>query len=64
MDFKKLADEAKKFVDEHGGTEVLKEEAMEVKDIVQGGGSNADKAKQVANEVKDYMGNKTGGTQQ
>ena len=36
MDFKKLADRAKRTVDKRGGPESLKEDAAELKDIATG----------------------------
>ena len=40
-------------VEERGGTESLKEDAMEVKDIATGEGSVTDKAKEAVEAVKD-----------
>ena len=45
VDFRQLADRAKKIVDRRGGTESLKEDAEELKDIAKGKGSLKDKAK-------------------
>jgi hypothetical protein len=53
MDLGKLADEAKKLVDERGGMDSLKEDAEELKDIATGEGSVVDKAKEAAEAVKD-----------
>ncbi len=53
MDLGKLADEAKKLVDERGGMDSLKEDAEELKDIATGDGSLADKAKEAAEAIKD-----------
>ena len=53
MDLGKLADEAKKLVDERGGMDSLKEDAEELKDIATGDDGLADKAKEAAEAVKD-----------
>ena len=53
MDLGKLADEAKKLVDDRGGMESLEEDAEELKDIATGDDSLVDKAKEAAEAVKD-----------
>ena len=53
MDLKKLTERAKQLVDKRGGTESLKEDAEELKDIAQGGGSLTDKAKAAAEAISD-----------
>jgi hypothetical protein len=53
MDLKRLADRAKAIVDKRGGTQSLKEDAEELKDIAGGGGSLTDKAKAAAEAVKE-----------
>jgi hypothetical protein len=53
MDFKKLGERAKALVDKRGGTESLKEDADELKDIAKGQGSLADKAKAAAAAIKE-----------
>ncbi len=53
MDFKKLAQQAKSAVDKRGGTESLKEDFAELKDIAKGEGSLADKAKEAAAVIKE-----------
>lgn len=53
MDLSKLTDEAKKLIDERGGMDALKEDAMELKDIATGEGSLTDKAKAAVEAVKD-----------
>ena len=53
MDIDKLADEAKKLIDERGGMDALKEDALELKDIAQGGGSLTDKAKAAVDALQD-----------
>ena len=52
MDFKKLADRAKRTVDKRGGTESLKEDAAELKDIATGEGSLKDKGMGAAKAIK------------
>jgi hypothetical protein len=53
MDLSKLTDQAKKLIDERGGMDSLKEDAMELKDIATGEGSMTDKAKAAVEAVKD-----------
>ena len=53
MDLGKLADEAKKLVDDRGGIDSLEKDAEELKDIATGKGSLVDKAKEAAEAVKD-----------
>jgi len=53
MDFKKLADKAKKTIDERGGVESLKADAEELKRVAQGKGSLTDKAKAAAQAIKE-----------
>jgi hypothetical protein len=53
MDFKKLADKAKKTIDDRGGVESLKADAEELKKVAKGKGSLADKAKAAAKAIKD-----------
>ena len=53
MDFKKLADRAKQTVDKRGGTESLKEDAAELKDIATGKGSMKDKGMDAAKAIKE-----------
>jgi hypothetical protein len=53
MDIGKLTDEAKKLIDERGGMDALKEDALELKDIAQGEGSLTDKAKAAAEALQD-----------
>ena len=56
MDIGKLADEAKKLIDERGGMDALKEDAVELKDIATGEGSLTDKAKAAAEALQDPGG--------
>ncbi len=53
MDISKLTDEARKLIDERGGMDALKEDAMELKDIATGEGSVTDKAKAAVDAIKD-----------
>jgi hypothetical protein len=53
MDLSKLTDEAKKLIDDRGGMDALKDDAMELKDIATGEGSLTDKAKAAVEAVKD-----------
>lgn len=53
VNLKRLADQAKKLVDKRGGTDALKEDAEELKDIATGKGSLKDKAKAAGEAVKD-----------
>jgi len=52
MDFKKLADQAKKTLDERGGTERLKQDAERLRDIATGPGSAQDKARAAGEALK------------
>lgn len=54
MDFGKLTKQAKKFVDERGGTEALGAEAKNLQGILKSKGSLSDKAKQAAAAAKDF----------
>ena len=53
MDIKSIANKVKGTVDKRGGTEALKEDAGELKDIASGQGSLADKAKKGAGAIKE-----------
>ncbi len=53
VNFRRLADQAKKVVDKRGGTDALKEDAEELKDIAKGKGSLKDKAKAAGEAIKD-----------
>jgi len=53
MDLSKLTDQAKELIDERGGMDSLKEDAMELKDIATGEGSLTDKAKEAVEALKD-----------
>lgn len=53
MDFKKLANKAKKTIDERGGMDSLKADAEELKRVAKGKGSLSDKAKAAAQAIKE-----------
>jgi hypothetical protein len=53
MDFKNLQRKAKALVDRRGGTDSLKADAEELKNIAKGPGSVADKAKRAGDALKD-----------
>ena len=53
IDIGKITDEAKKIIDDRGGVNALKEDAGELKDIVEGEGSATDKAKAAVEAIKD-----------
>ena len=53
VNFKRLADKAKDVVDKRGGTDALKEDAQELREIAKGKGSLKDKAKAAAGALKD-----------
>ncbi len=53
MRFGDLVNKAKKVVDQRGGTEALKQDAEELKDIARGRGNTQDKAKRAAEALKE-----------
>jgi hypothetical protein len=53
VDIGKLTSRAKALIDKRGGTDALKEDAAELKDIATGEGSLTDKAKRAVEAVKD-----------
>jgi len=53
VDLDDLKDKAKDIIDERGGTDALKEDAQELKDIATGEGSLSDKARAAAEALKD-----------
>jgi hypothetical protein len=53
LDFKNLRRKAKQLVDRRGGTDSLKADAEELKNIAKGPGSVADKAKRAGDALKD-----------
>ncbi len=53
MDFKSLQRKTKQLIDKRGGTESLKGDAEELRNIAKGSGSVTDKAKRAAEALKD-----------
>ena len=53
VNFKKLSTQAKNLVDKRGGTDALKQDAEQLKEIAKGKGSFSDKAKAAAAALKD-----------
>lgn len=52
MDFKRLADKAKRVIDDRGGTEQLKHDAERLRGIATGPGTARDKAKAAGDALK------------
>jgi hypothetical protein len=53
MGLKDLTDKAKQMVDRRGGTDSVKEDAEELKDVARGDGSTTDKAKEAADALRE-----------
>ena len=53
MNFKSLQSKAKQLIDRRGGTDSLKADAEELKDIAKGPGSVGDKAKRAGEALQD-----------
>ena len=53
MDFKQLSNKAKELVEKRGGSDSVKEDAEELKEIAKGEGSAADKAKAAVSAIKE-----------
>jgi hypothetical protein len=53
MDFKRISGQAKKLIDQRGGTEALKGDLEELKTIAKGKGTLADKAKAAGAALKE-----------
>ena len=53
MDFRRLSSRAKDLVEKRGGTDSLKQDAAQLKEIAKGPGSLGDKAKAAAAAIKD-----------
>jgi hypothetical protein len=53
VSLKRLTDQAKKLVERRGGTDSVKEDAEELKDIAKGEGSLKDKAKAAGEAMKE-----------
>ena len=62
MDLKGLQRKAKQLIDRRGGTDSLKADAEELRDIAKGPGSATDKAKRAAEALKDPGGKGTDAT--
>lgn len=52
VNFKRLSDKAKDLIEKRGGTEALKQDAEQLKDIAKGPGSFSEKAKRAADALK------------
>jgi hypothetical protein len=53
VNLKRLTDQARKVIDKRGGTDSVKEDAGELRDIAKGKGSLKDKAKAAGEAIKD-----------
>jgi hypothetical protein len=53
MNWKAMADKAKQVFQQRGGSKAAKEDAEELRDIAQGQGSMADKAKEAAAAIRE-----------
>jgi len=53
VNLRRLTDQAKKMVEKRGGTDALKEDADELKDIARGKGTLKDKAKAAGEAIKE-----------
>ena len=53
VDFKRITDRAKDLVEKRGGTDSLKEDAAQLRDIAKGPGTFKDKAKAAVDAIKD-----------
>ena len=53
MDWKRLAGQAKQVIDKRGGTQALKEDAEELKDIAQEESSSSEKLSEAARAIKE-----------
>ncbi|MGD9573259.1 MAG: hypothetical protein AB7V62_15355 [Thermoleophilia bacterium] len=53
MDIDKITEQAKQIIEDRGGMDALKDDAMELKDIATGEGSLTDKAKAAVEAIKD-----------
>lgn len=53
MDLSKITDKAKELLESRGGTDALKEDVEELREIAKGEGSLADKAKAALEALKD-----------
>ena len=55
VNFKSITDKAKELVEKRGGTDSLKEDAGELKDIAKGPGTLSDKAKAAVEELSQQL---------
>jgi hypothetical protein len=62
MDWKRVADQAKQVINKRGGSESLKEDAEELRDIAEGPGTLSEKAKRAAEAIREPGGNAGAGT--
>ncbi len=53
MDWKRVSDQAKQVINKRGGTESLKEDADELRDIAEGPGTLSEKAKRAAEALRE-----------
>jgi hypothetical protein len=53
VNFRRITDQAKKLVEKRGGSDSVKEDAEELKDIAKGEGSLKDKAKAAGEALKE-----------
>jgi hypothetical protein len=53
MDWKRVAGQAKQMIDKRGGSESLKEDADELRDIAEGPGTLSEKAKRAAEALRE-----------
>jgi hypothetical protein len=53
MDWKRVTDQAKQVINKRGGTESLKEDADELRDIAEGPGTLSEKAKRAAEAIRE-----------
>jgi hypothetical protein len=53
MDWKRVTDQAKQVINKRGGTESLKEDADELRNIAEGPGTLSEKAKRAAEAIRE-----------
>ena len=53
VNLSRITDRAKKIIEKRGGTDSVKEDAEELRDIAKGEGSLKDKAKRAGEAIKD-----------
>ena len=64
MDLRRLTGKAKELIEKRGGTEALKEDAAELKEIATGPGKTTNKAKAAFEAVKDPGAEAAAGTEE